>query len=144
MSTPRSSRLIRRSGALLLLLGLISTVLASPTADARPLRDARPVRAVDRVEELRLACSPDIVGDERGVVCRWSESTSEDLRGYQLYRITNGAARVLVATVAGGERLHAFDSDAAAGDRLIYGVVARNGSGRVIGRGGPVRLGIPG
>ena len=133
---------------LLAIAVLVVATLASgvAVADAQPIRDrvAEPVRdrPNDRIEELRFACNQEIVGDQRGVLCRWSASTRDDVRGYQLYRIVNGAARELVATVPVGDRLHAFDTDLLAGDRVIYGVVARNTAGRVIGIGGPVRLGI--
>lgn len=122
----------------LLAMSLLTPLLTSAQADARPA--AEPERIVDT---LRLDCQVDSVDGERGVLCRWSASERDGVRGYQLYRIVNGSPRELVATVAAGERLHAFDADIGQGDRLIYGVVARNGNGRMIGLGGPVRLGIP-
>lgn len=128
----------RIMGILVLAVALLVPLLASAEADARPR--ARPKAVVD---SLRLDCQVDGVDGERGVLCRWSSSQRDGLRGYQLYRIVNGGPRELVATVGAGERLHAFDTDINRGDRLIYGVVARNDVGRVIGRGGPVRLGIP-
>ena len=155
MKTPSPTRLHcgidgPRRGVALRLVGLVAlalTLLATMTvvAEAQPLRDhdAKPVhdRPSDR-EELRLGCSVDIIDGERGVLCRWSQATNDTVRGYQLYRIVNGAPRELVATVPAGDRLHAFDTELAAGDRVVYGVVARNTAGRVIGIGGPVRLGI--
>ena len=107
----------------------------------RPVRD---IPRPDRVETLRLKCELDAVGDQRGVSCRWSESSRDSVRGYQLYRIVNGSARQLVATVPAGHRLHAFDAEVRPGDHIVYGVVARNRAGRVIGIGGPVRIAIPG
>lgn len=124
--------------AVLLAFALLAPLLSVPDADARPAREQR------RVEPLRLDCQVESIGGERGVLCRWSASNRDGLRGYQLYRIVNGSPRELVATVGAGERLHAFDTDIGQGDRLIYGVVARNQHGRVVGLGGPVRLGIPG
>lgn len=126
----------------MLAFALMATLAVA--AEAQPVGDrlAKPVHdgPSDR-EELRLGCHVDIIGDQRGVLCRWSEATSE-VRGYQVYRIVNGAARELVATVPNGDRLHAFDTDLLPGDRVIYGVVGRNGAGRVVAIGGPVRLGI--
>jgi len=137
----------RLTVALLIVVTVLSSLFVATEADARPTqraRQARDAQVQPKVEPLRLACDIDIVGDERGVLCRWSASSRDNLRGYQLYRIVNGSPRELVATVLPGERLHAFDTNVNQGDRLIYGVVARNGQGRVIGLGGPVRLGIPG
>ena len=145
-SLPRTAMRLARMLSLALLICSLFAVTTAGTADAQPLRDreAKPVhdRPTDR-EQLRLGCNVDIVDGERGVLCRWSEATVE-VRGYQLYRIVNGAARELVATVPTGERLHAFDTDLQAGDRVIYGVVGRNAAGRVVAIGGPVRLGIGG
>ncbi|MEM7091854.1 MAG: hypothetical protein AAF567_02530 [Actinomycetota bacterium] len=147
MSTPTPNRSFTRLLAVLtLVVAMFATagVAAAGPADARERVSDRVGhdRPHDRIEQLRLACNVDIVDGERGVLCRWSESTRDNLRGYQLYRIVNGSARQLVGTVAAGERLHIFDTDVAAGDHIIYGVVARNRVGRVIGLGGPVRLGI--
>ena len=145
---PRRGVALRLVGLVALALTLLALTLLAPMsviAEAQPVRDhdAKPVhdRPTDR-EELRLGCAVDIIDGERGVLCRWSQATNDTVRGYQLYRIVNGAPRELVATVPAGDRLHAFDTDLAAGDRVIYGVVARNAAGRVIGIGGPVRLGI--
>lgn len=142
--------------ALAVLLAATSTAPAEAQTDRadRPtdrvtdvrVRAREPVRDVPRpdvVEELRFACRPDIVQGHRGVLCRWSESSRDDVRAYQLYRIVNGSARELVATVPVGDRLAAFDRDIEAGDHIVYGVVARNVVGRVIGIGGPARVAIP-
>lgn len=142
-------RVVRALSLAVLSIALMATSAA--TAEAQPTKvqrtevqptEVRPAhdRPTDR-EELRLRCEVDIIGDQRGVLCRWSEATAQ-VRGYQLYRIVNGAPRELVATVPNGDRLHAFDTDVLPGDRVIYGVVGRNGAGRVVAIGGPVRLGI--
>ena len=154
---PSTQSRARVPALILMLVSLFAAMLAATAAvaEAQPaidgdrvtdrVRDVRPHdRPNDRVEPLRLACHPDIVGDERGVLCRWSASSRDNVRGYQLYRIVNGSARQLVATVPVGDRLHAFDSEIRPGDHIIYGVVARNRAGRVIGLGGPVRVHIPG
>ncbi len=129
-----------------IVVALVATTTATvATAEAQPdhVRDADQIDDREHdLAKLRLRCHVDIVGDERGVLCRWSEAMRDDVRGYQLYRIVNGAPRELIATVPAGERLHAFDTSIAPGDRVIYGVVARNTAGRVIAVGGPVRLGI--
>lgn len=156
MPTPeRTSRPLALRRALRPLVAAVLVVVVSAgllgstaTADARQ-RDVgdrvTDQRGHDREPEtLRLACHADIIGDQRGVLCRWSASNRDDLRGYQLIRIVNGQAREVVATVVPGHRLAFFDTDVQQGDRLTYGVVARNTAGRVIGVGGPVRLGIPG
>lgn len=97
----------------------------------------------DRIEELRLKCRPRIVHGERGVRCRWSASNNDNVRAYQVYRIVNGSPRELVATIPADGRRVSFDADVQRGDRLVYGVVARNAAGRVLAVGGPERLGIP-
>lgn len=146
----------RTPAVIILLVAVFAAALAATAsvADAQPARDRvidrvtdeRPVGDApnDRVERLRLDCHRDIVGDRRGVFCRWSASSADSVRGYQLYRSVNGSARQLVATVPVGDRLHAFDTDIRPGDHLVYGVVARTRTGRVIGFGGPVRVAIPG
>jgi len=137
----------RSALTLIVLVTLLASLFVASDVEARPrqrARQAQDVRAQPKVEPLRLACAVDIVEDDRGVLCQWSASTRDNVRGYQLYRIVNGSPRELVATVLPGERLHAFDTDLQQGDRLIYGVVARDPQGRVIGLGGPVRLGLPG
>ena len=142
-ATPGWARWIAVLAALASFVAVSAATVA--TADAQPARDrvAQPTQdRGDELAKLRLACHVDIVGDQRGVLCRWSEAVRDDVRGYELYRIVNGAPRELVAAVPAGERLHAFDPAIAAGDRVIYGVVARNSAGRVIAIGGPVRLGI--
>lgn len=142
-------RRARRIGSAALLLSLMAAMVVATAgvADAGPIRDRQPVRVAEQpnpVEELRLACGVEIIDDERGVLCRWSASTHDHVRGYKLFRIVDGSARELVATVGAEERLHGFDVNIEAGNHLIYGVVAVNGNGRVVGIGGPVRLSIPG
>ena len=136
---------IRPLLTLAVVAGLLFSVIALPQADAQT--DARAVErsAIQNpIEVLKLRCAADIVDGDRGVLCRWSASDNDTLRGYQLYRIVNGSPRELVATVGADGRLGAFDTDINAGDRLVYGVVARNRVGRVIGQSRPARVHIPG
>ena len=122
---------------------LVASIVTTSAVDARQVvvAEADPIPIV---EELRFGCRPDFVDGERGVLCRWSAASADDLRGYQLFRIVNGEPRELVSTVANGERRGAFDADIEPGDELIYGVVGRNRSGAVVAVGGPVRLALPG
>lgn len=122
---------------------VVASIAVTSGVDARQVAvaEAEPIQIV---EELRFGCRADVVDGQRGVVCRWSEASADGIRGYQLYRIVNGAPRELVSTVANGERRGAFDRDVEPGDHLIYGVVGRNRSGAVVAIGGPVRLALPG
>lgn len=144
---PARSRLGRATSAtiasLLMVATLVVVALFSGATQAEAIQPDRSTPPVDAVEELRLGCRTGVVDGQRGILCRWSEAHHDRLRGYQLYRIVNGSPRELVVTVAAGERLHAFDANVQPGDHVIYGVVARNRSGRVVGIGGPVRVAIP-
>lgn len=135
-------------------LALVCVALLASTAsvaDAQPTResvradrvDDNRVRPVVRpVEELRLSCNADVVGDQRGVLCRWSEADNPNTRGYRLYRIVNGSPRELISTVGNDGRFGYFDTDLEAPSKLVYGVVAANRSGRVIGIGGPAHVSL--
>jgi hypothetical protein len=114
------------------------------TADAQTERvrsqQVDQVRPVPQVETLRLACGPDFVNGERGVLCQWSEATNPRTRGYKLFRITDGSPRELVTTVGVNGRLGYFDTDVVAPSSLVYGVISVNRSGRLIGRSAPVHV----
>jgi len=94
----------------------------------------------ERTERLRLACGPELIDGQRGVLCRWSEAKNPHTRGYKLYRIVDGAPRELVATVGVDGRRGHFDTDVAAPSQLIYGVVSVDRSGNLLGRSAPVRV----
>lgn len=118
----------------LLVITVISLLVSSTgTASAQEVT-AQPV------EQLRLVCHADSIGDQRGVLCKWSEARVGFARGYKLHRSVDGAARELVATVGADERLAHFDTNVSSPSRITYGVVALNRFGRVIGLGGPVTV----
>jgi len=143
IQVPTRSTFGRAAVVAMLALMLVASSSAFTTpVEAQP-KDRAPER-IDKIEPLRIACAVDSQAGERGVLCRWSESTGDQVRAYQLLRIVNGSPREVVATITPDARLHAFDADIEPGDRIVYGVVARNRSGRVVAVGGPVPVGIAG
>jgi hypothetical protein len=134
-------------------MALLSTTVGMAEAQPQPdlRRDQRPIdvapdavrdRPVQPFEQLRLSCDVEIVGDHRGVLCRWSPTQQSTARAYQLYRIVDGSPRRLLTTVGADGRLAYFDTDLSAPSEVTYGVVALSRNGRVIGIGGPVRVQI--
>lgn len=95
------------------------------------------------IDQLRMACTPDVVENQRGVLCRWSESSQSGIRGYLVYRIANDAPRELIATVGLDQRNGYFDVDVSPGASLAYIVTAVDGSGTVLGIGGPATVAWP-
>jgi hypothetical protein len=114
------------------------------TADAQTERvrsqQVDQVRPVPQVEVLRLACGPDFVNGERGVLCQWSEAANPRTRGYKLFRIADGSPREVVTTVGLNGRLGSFDTDVEAPSLLVYVVTSVNRSGRLIGQSAPVQV----
>lgn len=104
------------------------------TAEAAVDVEAKPV---PKVERLRLFCDATNIDGERGVACRWSGTTESRTRAYQLYKITDGGVRELVATVPGNGRLGHFDTNVESPSTVTYGVIALNRSGRLVGRSAP-------
>lgn len=92
---------------------------------------------------IHLGCQPETDGDQRGVLCKWTPLEHDALRGYQLYRSVDGAARELIASVGAGGRLHHFDTDINGPTKIVYGVVAVNRNGRVLAVSNPVAVQIP-
>lgn len=97
---------------------------------------ARTVELGDPVDELRLACEPRSIDDQRGVLCRWSEAS--EARGYVVYRIADDGVREQIAVVAANERHFYFDVEPAHsrsapnGVVLTYAVIAVDASGHPI------------
>jgi len=120
---------------LVALLASCALLAAGPLA---PVAEGREIRRGP--ETLRLSCAPDAVDGERGITCRWSEAVNPDTRGYRLYRSTDGGGRELVASVGADGPLGHFDTDVKAPSTQVYGVVAVNRVGRVLGRSAPVRV----
>lgn len=141
----RCSRLALVAGVVISLLFSTVGVAEAQTQRAQDTRGdeirATQVRPPARVvETLRLACAPDSIDGERGVLCQWSEATNPRTRGYQLFRITDGAPRQLVTTVGVNGRLGYFDTDVAAPSSQTYGVISVNRNGRLVGRSAPVTV----
>jgi hypothetical protein len=95
------------------------------------------------VEQLRMACEPDFVGSERGVLCRWSDSTQRDVRGYVVYRIMGRDQREVIARVGLNVHNAHFDTDVGPGSTVTYSVAAVDRAGSVVGLGGPRLLTWP-
>jgi hypothetical protein len=139
MEAVASSRQTDRTrvwGSLIVVVGIVLALLASTISVADAQTD-QAVRPVQDVETLRLACAPDFINGQRGVLCKWSEATNPRTRAYQLYRITEGSQRELLTTVGADGRLAYFDTDVSAPSSLVYGVISLNRSGRLIGRSAP-------
>lgn len=94
-------------------------------------------------EQLRLSCTPENIGDTRGVLCRWSATSAPHARGYLLYRSADGDARNVIARVGLDRRLAHFDTDVAAGSAYVYGVVAVDRTGEILAVGGPEHVRLP-
>ena len=142
-SRPRTSppRTITLAATLALVLAMLATTvgIADAQGDEPQVNDGpTDVRPALHVETLRLACAPDFINGERGVLCKWSEATNPKTRAYQLYRIVDGSARELLTTVGNDGRRAYFDTDVSAPSSLVYGVVSLNRQGRLIGRSAPV------
>lgn len=141
-SHPRPRRRMLTVVVALTIAILASTVgLADAQVDGVQVNDA-PVdtRPASKVETLRLKCAVDVVGDQRGVLCQWSEAKNRRTRAYQLYRIVDGSPRELLTTVGRDGRRAYFDTDVSAPSSLVYGVISLNRSGRLIGRSAPVHI----
>ena len=80
------------------------------------------------IGQLRLACQPASVEGQRGVACRWSEASQSGVRGYLLYRSTDGGARQLIAEIPVDGRNGHFDIHVRPGGSYLYGVTAVDGS----------------
>ena len=132
-------RVLVAIGLVVALLFATGGIAEAQTEQVRSNR-AEVVRPQPVVETLRLACAPDFIDGERGVLCQWSEATNPQTRGYKLYRITDGSPRELVATVAANGRLGYFDTGVAAPASLVYGVISVNRSGRLLGRSPAVHV----
>lgn len=148
---PEPGRRWRIRGKAILAVGLVTGLLFATggIADAQTDR-ARPRQAqlehVDQVrpqpfvETLRLACSPDVIEGERGILCQWSEAQNPQTRGYKLFRIVDGFHRELVTSVGLDGRRGFFDTDLNAPSSVIYGVISVNDQGRLLGRSAPVHV----
>ncbi len=135
-------------------LVLASAVIAGGVAAASAVpagaaeRPARPSAAVevrprpDRPEHLRLACQPASDGEQRGIGCRWSPSTSRRFAGYRLVRGTPDGREVVFRTA---DRAHTrfLDTNVRPGVRYRYAVVAVDAAGHIVGRSSVVTTGIP-
>lgn len=138
----RGQRWSKLTLATAVVLALFFSIVGTADAQTERVRSQQidQVRPVPQAETLRLACGPDFVNGERGVLCEWSEATNPRARGYKLFRSTDGSPRELVTRVGVDGRLGYFDTDVVAPSSLVYGVVSVNRSGRLIGRSAPVHV----
>lgn len=101
------------------------------------------VKIPGRHHGLRIACAFRADGDLPGVGCRWSASKAPHTIGYVLWRSVDGGPReAIYLTQLDGKR-HFLDTDVEAGQTIRYAVVAVNGAGHRVGRGGPVFVHLP-
>lgn len=130
--------------SLVLIASLVVAMLASTAglaaAQADSLTDRSTPGSAQHPEVLRLACAPDSINGQRGVLCKWSEATNPNTRAYRLYKSTDGSARELVTTVRADGRLGYFDTNVSAPSTLVYGVVSINRNGRVLGQSAPAEV----
>jgi hypothetical protein len=101
------------------------------------------VRIPGRHHGLRIACAFRADGDLPGVGCRWSASKAPRAVGYILWRSVDGAAREAIYLTALDGQRHFFDTDIEPGQTVRYVVVAVNGAGHRVGKGGPVFVHVP-
>lgn len=123
------------------LCAILAVIAFASLATATDIGAQPPER--DDIAELRLACRPDNVGGERGVLCRWSESTVAHTRGYVVYRIVDGEPREAIHRVGVDGRRAFFDTEIRPGSTHVYGVVAVNRMGEAVAVGGPERVRWP-
>lgn len=146
---PPTGRTLLAVPLLVATIVLSSSVSNVRSADAQPPGETRlnrptttigPVDPVPTVEDLRLACAPELVAGRRGILCRWGAATNPATRSYRLYRSVDGSARQLIASVGGNGRLAFFDTDLTVPTVVVYGVVSLDGAGRTIGVSAPQRV----
>ena len=94
-------------------------------------------------EVLRMACALGSAGDQRGVVCKWSEATHPRAAGYVLWRSVDGGAREKIYRTRLGGRLGFVDTEIKPGQTIRYAVIVVNKHGHKVGKGGPVVVKIP-
>jgi hypothetical protein len=124
---------------------LLVYVVTSVNQSGRLIGQSAPVqvRFGQDLEQLRMACAQDFVNGERGVLCRWSESTQPQARGYLVYRIVDRDQREVIARLGLDERNAFFDTAVTPGATLTYGVISVDGAGSVVAAGGPQQLTWP-
>jgi hypothetical protein len=94
-------------------------------------------------EVLRMACALGSAGDQRGVVCNWSEAMHPRAAGYVLWRSVDGGAREKIYRTGLDGRRGFLDTKVRPGQSIRYAVVVVNRLGHKVGKGGPVVVNIP-
>lgn len=95
--------------------------------------------ATDTVEsdasKTEPMAEPELAADVRAATCTWRPATSQKAATYELWRLVRGAdERELVATT-GLDRTSVVDDDIPADAALVvYGVLAKDDGGHVVGR----------
>ncbi len=95
------------------------------------------------VQQLRMACAPDSIEGQRGVLCRWSETNQPTARGYLVYRSVGDRPREVIARIGLDGRQAHFDTNVVPGALHTYGVAAIDGDGNVVASAGPRQVRWP-
>lgn len=132
---------------------------ARPPKTAKPVERATTVRPVEKpadpqrprpeptkepqrpVEELRMHCRA--LDARPAVGCEWSQAQHPAFAAYELWR-GDGEARRIVFATRNREQTRYVDADVRPGATYVYGIRVVNGGGQVIGKGGPVKVQVPG
>lgn len=92
------------------------------------------------IQVIGMRCAITVVGDSKGVACRWSATTRASVVRYVLIRSVNGGARETIYRT----RLHGIrsfvDTKIASGQSIRYAVLGLSSTGRVVSRGGPILI----
>ena len=113
--------------------------------DREPLGDSNgvTVKVPPRLVAMKLACAPKILDNVQAVVCEWTASTRDGVRGYRLVKRVGDGERETLAEIGADGRRRVVDNAVRPGQHIFYVVLALDAGGNVVEETTTVHVLIP-
>jgi hypothetical protein len=96
-----------------------------------------------QVVPFKLGCTARIVENVQAVVCEWTASTKDGVRGYRLVKRVGDGERQTLAQIGLDGRRRFVDTAVQPGQHIYYVVLALDAAGAVVEETNTVRVDIP-